>query len=177
VSDHALTLDAIFRTPACAAELSRAMLGELLAQVAAVQSTLTARLITDAGNHGDTEANKPISQSQSQAERLLAVPEVAVMLGYAKSYVYELLRRGDLPAVRHKKYVRVRHSAVLKFIAQHEQRGFDSTLSNMLSERRDGKRHEAPPAGARAEANGARQTSRRASDDRQSMGARNGVDS
>ena len=85
------TLDAIFRAPACAAELSRAILGELLAQVAAVQSTLTARLITDASKNGETEAKKTISQSQ--AERLLAAPEVAVMLGYAKSYVYELLRR------------------------------------------------------------------------------------
>ena len=137
--------------------------------------TLTARLITDASKNGETEAKKTIPQLLSQ--RLLAAPEVAVMLGYAKSYVYELLRRGHLPAVRHKKYVRVRHSAVLKFIAQHEQRGFDSTLSNMLSERCDGKRHETPPAGARAEANGARQTSRRASDDREPLGARNGVDS
>ena len=118
------TLEAIFKTPACAAELSRAMLGELLAQVTAVQyPALTARLITDAGNNGETEANKTISQSQRQTERLLAVPEVAAMLGYAKSYVYELLRRGELPAVRHKKYVRVKYSAVLQFIARTNSMG------------------------------------------------------
>jgi excisionase family DNA binding protein len=120
------TLDAILKTPTCAAELPRGTLGELLAQAAAVQSTLTAQLITRPETDAPKESNKETTpQFQRQSERLLAVPEVAVMLGYARSYVYELLRRGDLPAVRHKKYVRVRHSAVLKFIAQHERQGFD----------------------------------------------------
>jgi excisionase family DNA binding protein len=171
------TLDAILKTPTYAAVLPRATLGELLVQVAAVQSTLAAQLITRAERDATTEANKPSPQVQHQSERLLAVPEVAVMLGYAKSYVYELLRRGDLPAVRHKKYVRVRHSAVLKFIAQHERQGFDPTLSNVLSQRHDGKRHEAPPASARADADRSRQAPGCTSDDREPLGARNGLHS
>jgi excisionase family DNA binding protein len=39
---------------------------------------------------------------------LLTVPEVAAQLRFTRGYVYEAVRRGELPAVRKGKYVRLR---------------------------------------------------------------------
>jgi excisionase family DNA binding protein len=39
---------------------------------------------------------------------LLTVPEVAAELRFTRGYVYEAIRRGELPAVRKGKYVRLR---------------------------------------------------------------------
>jgi excisionase family DNA binding protein len=53
-------------------------------------------------------------------DRLLSVPEAAQFLGFANSYVYELIRRGEFPAVRRGKYVRIRRSALLLWVARKE---------------------------------------------------------
>ena len=45
-------------------------------------------------------------------EEMLTVPEVAELLGLTKAYVYEMVRRAILPAVRYGKYVRVRRSTL-----------------------------------------------------------------
>jgi len=50
-----------------------------------------------------------------EPDRLLAIPKVAEILGFTEQYVYELIRRGHLPAVRSGKYVRVSASAVDSF--------------------------------------------------------------
>ncbi len=173
------TLDAILKEPTCATELPRKALGELLAQAAAVQSALAAQLIAKGGEAEQNRSAQQPERPSETAERLLTAGEVAEMLGFAKSYVYELLRRGDLPAVRHKKYVRVRRSAVLAFIAQHEMQSSSAltSLSMMLNKSHDRRRDEKQPTGARIGADPTRRTPRRALDDGQSMGARNGADS
>src|SRR5262245_45913549 len=48
--------------------------------------------------------------SEQRAEHLLTVAAAAERMGFAKSYVYEIVRRGELRAVRRGKYVRVRES-------------------------------------------------------------------
>lgn len=53
-----------------------------------------------------------------EVDRLLAIPKVAELLAFTQQYVYELIRRGDLPAVRSGKYVRVSASALQAFINQ-----------------------------------------------------------
>ena len=53
-------------------------------------------------------------------DRLLTVDHVAEILGFAASYVYELLRRGEILGMHHGKYWRVRRSEVERFIAKHE---------------------------------------------------------
>ena len=51
-------------------------------------------------------------ETSPEPDRLLAVAKVAEILEFTEQYVYELIRRGHLPAVRSGKYVRVSASAV-----------------------------------------------------------------
>ena len=72
------------------------------------------------------------------ADQLLTVPQVAELLGYRPSYVYEMLKRGDLACVRDRKFVRVRKSALDAYIASREMRGpLPLKVSNVLSSRHD----------------------------------------
>jgi excisionase family DNA binding protein len=61
-----------------------------------------------------------ICAAQPPDDRLLPVPEAAQFLGFASSYVYELIRRGEFPAVRRGKYVRIRRSALVQWVAEKE---------------------------------------------------------
>jgi excisionase family DNA binding protein len=98
---------------------------------------------------GDLARPTPLTPSP-EADRLLAVPEVADRLGYRPTYVYELLKRGELPCVRDKKFVRVRRSALDTYIASHEQRGpLPLKVSDMLHSRRDRQGHESQTQTAR----------------------------
>jgi excisionase family DNA binding protein len=55
--------------------------------------------------------------------RLLKVPEVAAALRVTVGHVYELIRQGELAAVRFGKCIVVREATLLEFIDQHEKRG------------------------------------------------------
>jgi excisionase family DNA binding protein len=55
-----------------------------------------------------------------EPDRLLRVKEVAARLNLAPSYVYELVRSRQLPSIRAGKYVRIKASAVERYMAQHE---------------------------------------------------------
>lgn len=57
---------------------------------------------------------------EPSAERLVTVPVAAERMGFAKSYVYELIRRGELRAVKRGKYVRLRQSAIEEWTRAHE---------------------------------------------------------
>lgn len=53
--------------------------------------------------------------------RLLAVDDVAVLLGVPRTFVYALARRGDLPTVRvGGRYVRFRAQSIQEWIAGQE---------------------------------------------------------
>jgi excisionase family DNA binding protein len=57
----------------------------------------------------------------SRGTRLLIADDVAGLLGVSPAFVYALVRRGDLPAVRvGGRYVRFRSQAVEEWIAKHE---------------------------------------------------------
>ncbi len=59
--------------------------------------------------------------TQNVSGRLLSAGEVAEVLGVAQSFVYALVRRGELPAVRvGERYVRFRSEALHDWIANHE---------------------------------------------------------
>src|SRR5438876_6599536 len=60
-------------------------------------------------------ARAVFGEASRESDRLLAVPKVAEILKFTEQYVYELIRRGHLPAVRSGKYVRVSASAVDSF--------------------------------------------------------------
>ena len=70
---------------------------------------------------------------------LLTVPEVAAELRFTRGYVYEAVRRADLPAVRKGKYVRIRRTDLRAWLDGHSSRGLDSGPASP-----DSSRH-APP--------------------------------
>lgn len=170
------TLDDLALDPSRARGLPHSVKGDLLARCAAVIVALSAPPDDSAKAVGHTELAS-VPQPEANNERLLTVSDAAKILSYAKSYVYELLRKGELPAVRRKKYVRVRYSALLQFISRNERGVVDRTLSNMLSTNHERKRRKAPPLDTWTEADGSGGAARRASDDCQPVGARNRIDS
>jgi excisionase family DNA binding protein len=115
LNGHGISLADYLEQPTLASRLSREEACALLVQIKAFEGALLARLLIPE-SHETKETQRP-----SEGERLLTVGEVAVMLRYAESYVYELVRRGELRAVRHGKYIRIKPSAVQKFIASHER--------------------------------------------------------
>ena len=146
---------------------------------AVVQSALTAALANEEA------AEQPVATRAPAAKRvepvidpLLTVPTVAERLGYCASQVYEMLRAGRLPAVRDRKFVRVRESALAKFIADHERRGpLPKRVSDMLRSSHDRQRVKTTPPATRDDAAGARPTDRGSPGHRGEMGERNGRDS
>ncbi|MGC2494620.1 MAG: helix-turn-helix domain-containing protein [Candidatus Binatus sp.] len=157
------------------AEVSPDQIPAAIAQLAAAQSSLAARLMMPPGGPIQTHGGAPANDAEP-SERLLTVVEVAKMLECARSYVYELVRKGSIPAVHLGKYVRIRYSTLVELIERNERVGVDSaSLSIMLSGRNDErKRIETLSRKAGAQPGRARQKSGRASDDSQPMAARNG---
>jgi excisionase family DNA binding protein len=99
-----------------------------LAQIAAAQSALTARLL------GATAAppQAPAAPAQPPQEKLLTVPEVAKILGFSPGYTYALLRSGQIAAFHHGKFWRVRASVVDEFIRAGEGRSrLDRSLARI----------------------------------------------
>lgn len=170
-----ISLDDLARYPAQARTLASEQRAELLTRCASVLAALAASsMVTDAPDRSGAARD----QVAAAPDKLLTAQEVAARLGYAVSHVYEMLRRGDLPAVRDRKFVRVRQSELSAFIASHERRGpLPKVVSNMLSSRHDRKRPETPSAAARHDAGSARGAHRRASRNGQQVGDGNDRDS
>ena len=62
-----------------------------------------------------------LAQTSSAGSRLLVAEDVAALLGVSPAFVYALVRRGELPAVRvGDRYVRFRAEAVRDWIAERE---------------------------------------------------------
>ncbi len=113
------TLADLLHEPQRMAEVPPEALPPLMAQCAALQSALAARLA----------AVKPDTPPQptQEPERLLTVPQVAELLGVHPSCVYEVARSGKLPTVRVGKYVRIAPSALREWLAQHKK-GLDKGM-------------------------------------------------
>jgi excisionase family DNA binding protein len=60
-------------------------------------------------------------------QKLLDVKEIALILNISKSYVYELIRRGQLPVVRFGRAVRVPERAVYRYILPGELRAMETS--------------------------------------------------
>jgi len=139
-------LDDLAREPNRAAGLSREYRGLLLSRCAAILAALSA---PDDGAPG---AGAEVAEAEPERERLLTVPEVSELLGFARGYTYEQLRRGEIRALHHGKYWHVRQSALAEFIENYEARGHVArSVSQMLGRLRD--RTKAPGATPAARAN------------------------
>lgn len=166
----AVTLAELIADPERVAELPEKVRSQLVlccaALIAAAASPVTA-LDTPAGT-----ASTAATETQPEEDRLLTVSEAAKLMNFAESYVYELARKGSIPVVRHKKYVRIQLSDLRAWIARHRQQGTNLLLNTMLSINHDGRRGTAASPALAAQANRARRAARRASDHGEPVGAR-----
>lgn len=161
-----LTLEAIAANPAMASSLTPSERAIAVLRCSAVLAALAGPAFDESQPVTPTEA-----ASREEDDRLLTVPQVAELLGFASSYVYEMIRRKEFPALRRGKYVRVRKSALIEWIRRKET-GLDFVDSTVLSRQNDRKRGQANPAEARAHAGRSRQRARRSLDNRVEMGDR-----
>ena len=97
--------------PALIADTPPEHLAALMAQLAACQSAVAARLLN--GQYGAGERRLPPAEDGA----LLTIAQVAEQLNVPKSYAYELVRQQKLAAVRLGKYVRVAQETLAKYIA------------------------------------------------------------
>src|SRR5438876_5434711 len=95
-------------------EADLALADSLAVSVLAERARRAARLAADLQMALIARATFREAASPEQ-DRFLAIPKVAEILQFTEQYVYELIRRGHLPAVRSGKYVRVSASAVDSF--------------------------------------------------------------
>ncbi len=141
----------------------------LIGELERLKARLWGRMTSAATENGRPEA-------PAEDLRHLSVPKAAELLNLPKARVYELIRQGEIPAVRYGKNLRVPLSGLRESIARHQEKGLDGPDSNMLASAHDGRR--APPASRRARADGARagRADRRALDNRLPLGAGPGGD-
>jgi len=115
----------------------------------------------------------PAAGDTVDADLVLTAAQAALLLGLAKSRVYEMLRCGDLPAVRYGRLVRVRAAAVQSYIEGHERRGRLAVyVSDMLTINNDRGTVPAAPQGAGPHAKATRRRTGCASPNGVAVGAR-----
>jgi len=101
-----ITLDLIAANPSQASKLAPEVRAMLITRAASVIAVLSAVAITT---------------SPSPVE-LLKIPEVAARLRCTRGHIYELIKRGDLPAVHVGKALVVRADAIDDYVHRHEPR-------------------------------------------------------
>jgi excisionase family DNA binding protein len=94
------TLDAVAADPETAITLPPELAIALLLRLAIAQSAIAPALASRA-------IEERSSGSSDDGNRLLTPSDAAAMLQIPKAHVYELVRRGELPATRLGKYVRL----------------------------------------------------------------------
>src|SRR5262249_8417977 len=101
---------------------------ELLGALRRIEAQLWRRMLNEhAGQH-----------APSDDEPLLTGPEAAKLLAFPESYVRELTRTGELPAVRNGKYVRVAPADLRDWVRRHSDRELDPNRP-VLYPRRQGR--------------------------------------
>jgi len=67
-------------------------------------------------------------------DTLITVYQAAERLSFTTQYVYELIRKGQLQAIRNGKYVRILNSDLDAWIERNREKGIESQLYNRLDE-------------------------------------------
>src|SRR6516225_2372607 len=102
--------------------------------------------------------------------KLLTVPEVADILGFAPGYTYELVRRGEIRAVHYGKYWRLTPAALEDFTRRSERiASHDRSLNEMLSRLGDRRSSQGSPKDARNRQTHPNEAIRRLSDNSESL--------
>jgi len=113
-------------------------------------------------------ANVALSESRSSA--LMTASEVASVLRFSRGHVYELIRAGELQAVRRGRAVRVTPEALERWKALHGA-GIDEAYSVPLASQRDRQRGETHPRSSGTDAASARRAARGTPGDRREVGS------
>ena len=171
----AATLAELLGDPEKVAELPADMKNQLVircaALIAAAAGPMAAPILSPAVTVSEVRDEQP------EEDRLLTIPEAAALMNFAASYVYELARKGTIPVVRHKKYVRIQLSDLRAWIAHHRRQGTDVLLSTVLSRKDDRWRGTAVSVSTQVQANRTRRATRRTSDYGEPLGTGDRQDS
>lgn len=122
---------------------------QVIGELATAHARLLARLTT------------PTASIQVEPE-YLKIGEVALRTGLSKSHLYELVRRGDLPARAFGGSYRVAREDLLSWEARHRKAGIDERIHRMLNTARDRTTAPTGSEAARPHPGAARRPARRA---------------
>jgi excisionase family DNA binding protein len=123
-----LTLDGVAADPETAITLPHELAIALLLRLAIAQSAIATALASRAIEGGSTS-------SSDDGDRLLTAKDAAEMLQIPKAHVYELVRRGELPATRFGKYVRLPLRDLRIWIERHQGRPVVGGVPPVLASR------------------------------------------
>lgn len=157
LADHLAALEKVI------ARVSAQEAPAVIGQLERLKTILLARMMkADMNTNGQLAAT-------AEDLRHLSVPQVAALLDLPKVRVYELIRRGELPAVRlGEKNLRVPLGLLGKSLAQ---KGLDKPVYQRYTTPRDGRRSPAIPTAPSAHAGATRRAGGRYRDHRGSVGA------
>ena len=116
------------------------------------------------------------SDSAPLGEQWLTADEVAPLVSVPVTYVRQLIRQGTLPAVTIGKYIRVRRSDVLAFLAKGPTTPVDTRLSTVYSRSRGRISPPSSPNPRQADPGRRGRSARRHREQRRSVGTRRGPD-
>jgi excisionase family DNA binding protein len=134
-----INLDVILKCPERAQEVPPSEIPKLLAELAALQITLSTRLM-----NGTTPASvaKPATAPLVPMDDLLDVKQVCGLLKVKPQYIYELCRRGELHTILiGKRAIRIPRSSLVDFLKARAEISIDTVISRTYSiNSYDGKR-------------------------------------
>ncbi len=149
-------------SPEKLAEIPVSDIPAVLTQLAAMQLALAARLFREPAR---TEL-VPIPP-----DGLLTVEKAAQRLDFTEQYVYSLIKKGSLPAIRHGKYVRIREPDLIAWIDKHYEKWLDKDIYGSYSSGHGRKRASQDSAVSRHYAGSNGGANRRGAKHRGAMGA------
>lgn len=103
---------------------------EALAKLEGLKAKLLCRLVEP----GDAATRPEVP------DRLITVDEAAETLSFTKQFVYEMVRKGQLPSVRQGKYVRLRLADLSRWMDDHTERMLDKRIYHSYSTPHERKR-------------------------------------
>jgi len=125
-------------------KIPRAQIAPLIVQLASMQSALAARLSESPGKAED----QPMESQDHNA--LITVEEMAKRTAFTEQYCYDLIRRGEIPAVHAGKYVRIRPEDLNSWIDKHTEKKVDNELYSVYSNTYERKRTSQNQKGTRS---------------------------
>lgn len=156
------TIENLVRGLQALGDVSPTDIPTLLGELERVRTTLWLRMLS--------ARNNPEQTRPAPSTDLMTVAEVARALRFSRGHIYELVRRGDLAAVRVGRHIRIPADSLRDWERRHQSRPLDLALSVSLSSDHDGRRGETHPQGPEAHAAPVRGARRRPRGDRSEVG-------